>query len=181
MKRLAVIPVAALALAAPLQSAARTGKTDVRRAPVAADMPNASINPGAVDPHVTQADIHRTICVHGYTRTVRPPESYTNRVKRQQITAYHYADRKMHDYELDHLISLELGGAPSDPRNLWPEPYHVVGGWNAHAKDRLENRLHRLVCSGKLSLAAAQGLIAHHWIEAYRKYVGLSPARSRRD
>ncbi|TMV43420.1 hypothetical protein FGG78_41530, partial [Thioclava sp. BHET1] len=71
--------------------------------------PDPQINPGAIDPRVTQANIHRTICVPGYSRSVRPPVSYTERVKRQQIAAYRYADRRLRDYELDHLISLELG------------------------------------------------------------------------
>ena len=70
-------------------------------------------------------------------------------------------------YEVDYLITPELGGADSI-RNLWPEPYSTV--WNAHVKDALENRLHDLVCQGKVDLGTAQREIATDWIAAYKKY-----------
>src|SRR5437773_1158694 len=73
------------------------------------------------------------------------------------------------DYEEDHLIPLELGGAPADPRNLWPEPYASKHG--ARVKDRLENALHRAVCAGQIGLRAAQRAIARNWWAAYSKYV----------
>ena len=76
-------------------------------------------------------------------------------------------------YEEDHLIALELGGHPTSPDNLWAEPW--FGAWNARVKDRLENRLHQLVCSGKLDLKTAQQAIASNWIEAYKRYVGPEP------
>lgn len=106
--------------------------------------------PGALNPDVTQATIARTICVRGWTRTVRPPVSYTNTLKARQLREYglHGA---LSGYQEDHLISLELGGAPVDPRNLWPEPYP-----RAADVDRIENELNRRVCDGSLSLAAAQ-------------------------
>ena len=138
-------------------------------------LPNPSMTPGALNPAVTQANIHETICVRGYTRTIRPPEWYTERLKRAQIRAYGYRDRWLRDYEEDHDVSIELAGSPTSPRNLWPEPYDVVGGWGAHAKDRLENRLNHLVCRGRLSLAAAQRAIATNWIAAYRRYLGPVP------
>lgn len=68
----------------------------------------------------------------------------------------------MGDYEEDHFISLELGGSPKDPKNLWPEPHPSV-----NEKDRVENYLHSEVCSGKLSLAQAQQEIAKNWYEIY--------------
>jgi len=77
-------------------------------------------------------------------------------------------------YEEDHLIPLALGGAPSDRRNLWPERYSGDDG--ARKKDRLERRLHTLVCAHVLDLATAQGAIASDWRSAYRTYV---PARRR--
>ena len=70
---------------------------------------------------------------------------------------------------MDHLISLELGGSNS-LKNLWPESYQ--GAWNAHVKDRLENRLHALVCAGQLDLKTAQHAIATNWIAAYQQYLG---------
>jgi hypothetical protein len=106
--------------------------------------------PGALNPDVTQATIGRTICVHGWTRTVRPPVSYTNALKSRQLRAYGLHG-PLSGYQEDHLISLELGGAPVDPRNLWPEPYP-----RAADVDRIENELNRRVCDGSLSLADAQ-------------------------
>jgi hypothetical protein len=76
---------------------------------------------------------------------------------------------------IDHLVSLELGGA-NDIRNLWPEPYD--GPWNARDKDRLEDRLHRMVCRRSLPLAVAQTMIARDWIDAYRRWVGDALARA---
>ena len=81
-----------------------------------------SCTPGAIDPRVTQADIHSTICVSGYTDTVRPPVSYTAPLESELIRSYDLSLGPSQT-ELDHLISLELGGAPADVRNLWPEPY----------------------------------------------------------
>ena len=75
-------------------------------------------------------------------------------------------------YEEDHLIPLGLGGAPADPRNLWPEPRTSPDGWGADRKDELEFALNQLVCSGRLLLREAQQAIATDWIAAYRRYVG---------
>ena len=109
-----------------------------------------SLTPGVLNPAVTQASIRDTICVPGWTGTVRPPVSYTNDLKQRQMRAYglHGA---LSSYQEDHLISLELGGHPTDPRNLWPEPYP-----RAAAVDAIENELNRKVCSGELTLAEAQ-------------------------
>jgi hypothetical protein len=135
-------------------------------------LPNSSSTPGAIDPSVRQSNIHSTICVTGYTSTVRPSSSYTTSLKIQQLHSGYAInnDFKTGDYEEDHLISLELGGAPSDPRNLWPEPY--TGSNGARVKDKIENKLHQLVCSGTISLAHAQQVIASDWESAYRTYIG---------
>jgi hypothetical protein len=120
---------------------------------------------------VTQANIDATICVCGWTRTVRPPETYTRALKRRQIREYGYADRRLGHYEEDHLIPLDLGGAPRDPRNLWPEPRYPSDGWTADKKDKLEARLVRLVCAGEVPLDVARRAIARDWHEAYWQYV----------
>ena len=138
-------------------------------------LPNPHLTPGVDDQRVTQANIHRTICVPGYSKSVRPPESYTEPLKRELIAEYGNSDRRLRDYELDHLRSIELGGSPTDPRNLWPQPHHVIGGWGSYAKDRLENRLHRLVCRGKVSLSQARVAISMDWIAAYKQYIGPIP------
>ncbi len=142
--------------------------------------PNPRLTPGAVNPAVTQANIRETICARGFARTIRPPKAYTHRLKRRQVRAYGYTDLRLRDYEEDHLVSLEIGGSPTSPKNLWPEPRHVIGGWGSEAKDRLENRLHTLVCRGRLPLAEAQRAISHDWISAYQRYVGGAPPASRR-
>lgn len=126
------------------------------------------LTPGAADPRVTQATIGATICVSGYTSTVRPPTSYTTPLKREQIAEYGYTDTNLADYEEDHLIPLEVGGAPRDPANLWPEPYSATAAdgtaAGARVKDRFENWLHDEVCSGAMSLVVAQEQIAGDWV-----------------
>ena len=106
--------------------------------------------PGVLNRDVTQENIKQTICVPGWTRTVRPAVEYTNALKVKQMRAYHELGSPS-DYQEDHLISLELGGNPTDPRNLWPEPYP-----RAAAVDQIENDLNAKVCNGALSLADAQ-------------------------
>jgi hypothetical protein len=108
------------------------------------------LTPGVLNPAVTQATIGATICKHGWTRTVRPPVSYTNALKRQQLAQYRLRGPPS-AFQEDHLISLELGGNPTDPRNLWPEPYP-----RAAAVDQIENELNHRVCTGSLTLAEAQ-------------------------
>jgi hypothetical protein len=103
---------------------------------------------------------------------VRPPVQYTEVLKRQQIRTFGYDDRRLSHYEEDHLIPLGLGGAPADPRNLWPEPRISPDGWGADRKDEVEFALNQLVYSGRLPLREAQRAIATNWIAAYRRYVG---------
>ena len=106
--------------------------------------------PGVLNPAVTQRTIATTICVRGWTRTVRPPTSYTDELKRVQMRAYGLVGPRA-SYQEDHLISLELGGHPTDPRNLWPEPYP-----RAARVDAVENELNAEVCRGAVSLSEAQ-------------------------
>ena len=86
----------------------------------AGDLPDPAITPGAINPDITQANIQHTICVRGYTKTIRPPAYFTNKLKKQRMTAYGYSDTNPKDYEEDHLIALEIGEAPWDEQNLWP-------------------------------------------------------------
>ena len=148
--------------------------------PMQAAMPNPTLTPGATNPAVTQDTLGETICRKGgYTKSIRPPEEYTARLKREQIREYGYSDYRMRDYEEDHLISLELGGSANSPKNLWPEPHHVIGGWGSYAKDKLENRLHKLVCQGRIHLSEAQREIATNWIDAYKRYISPAPDERR--
>lgn len=155
----------------------KRSRTDYWLLPGNVILPNGALTPGALNPAVTQATIGTTICTTGYTATIRPDEGYTTGLKRKQLAAgysYH-GDQSTGDYEEDHLISLELGGAPSDPRNLWPEPYNAKQG--AKAKDLVENKLHDLVCSHQLPLALAQRDIAVDWWAALRRYGGEGSPR----
>ena len=117
------------------------------KGPYAADLART---PGVVNPDVTQANLAATVCKHGWTRTIRPPTGYTNALKAKQMREYGVRG-SMSDYQEDHLISLELGGHPTDPRNLWPEPYP-----RASDMDTIENELNEKVCSGELTLDEAQ-------------------------
>ena len=153
----------------------QTTSSPAPSAPPGVVLPNSVLTPGAASADVTPANVGTTICVAGYTagrrhddgRTVRPPESYTETLKRQQIAQYGYADTNLADYEEDHLIPLELGGDGYAAANLWPEPY---AGTGARVKDTLENRLKALVCGGRLELRAAQQAIASNWYAAYQLY-----------
>ena len=137
----------------------------------AGDLPDPSITPGAINPDVTEANIASTICVKGYTKSIRPPASYTNSLKKRQIRQYGYADTNPRDYEEDHLIALSIGGAPYDPHNLWPEPRNSE--WGADKKDQLEFVMYKLVCAHKVSLDEAQHAMAIDWISAWKMYVQL--------
>jgi hypothetical protein len=138
---------------------------------LAADLPDPALTPGAINPDVTQVNISSTVCVRGWTKTVRPPASYTNRLKKFQIRQYRYADADPRDYEEDHLIPLSVGGNPTDLRNLWPEPRKSE--WNADRKDELEFAMYMGVCHGEISLDDARRAFATNWIEAYKRYGAL--------
>jgi len=121
-----------------------------RRASVPAIVADPVRTPGVLNSDVTQGTIASTICVQGWTRTVRPPTEYTNALKLRQMRAYGETGSPS-GFQEDHLISLELGGHPTDPRNLWPEPYP-----RAAQVDAIENELNAQVCGGSLTLAQAQ-------------------------
>jgi hypothetical protein len=141
--RALLVAAAALLLAAAYFNPGRSSS----KGPYAAD---PSRTPGVVNPDVTQQTIADTICKHGWTRTIRPPTSYTNALKLKQMRDYGVGGSPQ-DYQEDHLISLELGGHPTDARNLWPEPYP-----RAAEVDSIENDLNAKVCSGAMSLDEAQ-------------------------
>lgn len=132
-------------------------------------LPDPQLTPGVLNPAVTPATTASTICVHGWTATVRPPTSYTNAIKQQSLPPGHTAG----EYELDHLDSIEDGGDPRDARNLWMQAYNDTYG--ARTKDVLETRVSRLVCQGKLSLDQARAAIAPNWLVGFQQYVGPLP------
>ena len=118
----------------------------------------------------TAADLASTVCKSGYTASIRLPASITGREKQASEAAYGFKG-KASTTEYDHLISLELGGDPNSPLNLWPEPNKAGATGINNPKDRVEDTLKALVCNavhGKsyLPLAKAQYLIATHWTTA---------------
>lgn len=129
------------------------------------ERPDPRCTPGALNPAVSQDDIDQTICVTGWTATVRPPEAVSEAEKRASLAAYGDFG-PLRSYEYDHLIPLALGGATNDPRNLWPEP-----GASPNPKDAVELFLREEVCSGRISLAAAQREIASDWVSLSRRLV----------
>ena len=143
--------------------------TGLFAASVFAQVPDPTMTPGVANPDVAQDNIKTTICKSGWTATIRPPASYTTALKKRQIPMYGYADTNPASYEEDHFISLEIGGHPSDPHNLWPQPY--AGSCGARVKDKVETRLKKLICNGTITLAEAQTAITDDWTAAYQKYV----------
>lgn len=132
--------------------------------------PDPHCTPGTLNPAVTQATIRRTICRSGYSSSIRPSTSVTRPEKLASIRAYGF-HQGAGSYEYDHLISLELGGAANDSRNLWPE-----NGASPNPKDKVENYLHGLVCNGSMSLARAQRIIALDWVSYYNANLKPKPA-----
>lgn len=122
-------------------------------------LPVAELTPGATRP-VTLNEL----C----NGRERPLETVEDSVRRAVLLDYRMADVPSHEYELDYLITPELGGS-ADRQNLWPERY-TSRTWNARVKDQLEDMLPRLVCNGTVALDAAQHDIANDWIAAYKKY-----------
>lgn len=134
-------------------------------------LPDPTCTPGATNPQVTQANIGSTICASGWTETVRPPESYTEPLKEQQMAAYGDTG-PISSYEQDHLIPLELAGSPTSPENLWPEP-----GASPNPKDAVEDAANKAVCDGTMSLVSAQQAIASNWI-ALGQQLGVAGSAS---
>ena len=122
-------------------------------------LPDPACTPGAIFPEATKDQI----CMPGYSSQVRDvPESLKDKV----YAEYGISSHEPGQYEVDHQISLELGGS-NDIANLWPEPEEPRPG--LHEKDKVENYLHEQVCSGAMSLEEAQNLIAHNWLEVYQQ------------
>lgn len=119
--------------------------------------------PGVIDPVVTQANLMSTVCVANYSASVRPPDSYTNKIKLQLMGLLRLPG-KTSDYELDHRVEIAGGGAPRDPRNLWMQPIA-----EARLKDRLEAYEHRELCEGKISLKDEQAIFLGNFWKTYDK------------
>jgi hypothetical protein len=126
-------------------------------------LPDQTCTPGAVDPAVTEATIGSTICVSGYTTSVRPSTSVTGPEKTASLLDYGMTAGPTIEY--DHLVPLELGGA-SSVSNLWPEPNKATAAGVNNPKDVVETALKKAVCNHTVQLAAAQAAMASNWITA---------------
>ena len=123
-------------------------------------LPDPKCTPGAVYAAVTQKTIHQTICVKGWTATIRPPQTVTEPQKFASMRAYGVPTTPGHAglLEFDHLVPLELGGAPDSTLNLWPQDHAT-----SFLKDRAENHLNKLVCAGQMTLAKARRIMRTDW------------------
>ena len=181
--------------------------------------PDPVRTPGAANLQVTQQNLGETICNrHWSTKLIRPPSEYTSKLKRKQLREYEdtvhqtraelinpdtrkvdttrcvaHSDN-MACYEEDHLISLEDGGDPTDPRNLWPEPYNThVGGviMGAHQKDVVEGFIHDEIChdipgaktnsyvpaTTSITLRRGQDILSGDWHACYESIKKGVPCR----
>jgi hypothetical protein len=129
-------------------------------------VPDRNLTPG-----VARQVAINDICSVAHEEVVKP---VSLSLRRQVFQEYGIINPNPEDYEIDYLIAPELGGL-EDIRNLWPEP-NASPTWNSHAKDALEERLHQLVCTGKLDVTTAQHDISTNWIVAYKKYLPVDVA-----
>jgi hypothetical protein len=120
-------------------------------------LPDQACTPGAIFPDATK----EKVCTPGYSSQVR---DVSESLKEDVYAEYGIMSHQTGQYEVDHQISLELGGS-NDIANLWPEPAEPTPGF--HEKDKVENYLHAQVCSGAMSLQEAQNMIAHNWLDVY--------------
>jgi hypothetical protein len=132
---------------------------------LAADLPNPTLTPGAINPAVTAETVRST-------KWGKDARHVSTALKKRVCAAYGVPWEEHSKYEIDHLISRELGGADA-ASNLWPQ--HWKSPWGAREKDRLENRLHALICANAITLAEAQTAIAENWIAAFKKYIPAAP------
>jgi len=120
--------------------------------------PDPNLTPGDVFPGVTAQEV----CVSGYSKSVRSVSS----TEKAAVYQRYGISNTPGQHEVDHFISLELGGS-NDLKNLWPEPYEPKPG--AHEKDAVENALHGEVCNGRMTLSQAQSIISQDWYVYYRE------------
>ena len=208
------IPVALACILRPHGARAQSSRIDP-----AEIYPDPARTPGAANPQVTQENIKDNICNrHWSTKLIRPPAGYTSKLKRKQLREYgdtvHQARAELINpstgkvdttrcvarsdnpacYEEDHVISLEDGGHPTDPKNLFPEPYNTkVGGviTGAHQKDIVEGFIHDEICydipnsrknsfipaTTSITLKRGQEILAGDWYACYESIKKGEPCK----
>jgi hypothetical protein len=145
-----------------VQTQPTPGSCHYRLAASGDTLPDPACTPGATNPKVTPDTLDDTICRTGYTKSIRPSRKITGVEKQANAAAYSYTGT-LSGVEFDHLVPLQVGGDPNDPRNLWVEP-----GASPNPKDAVESQLHDLVCARIVALASAQQAIADDWTTALR-------------
>ncbi len=131
-------------------------------------VPDPRFTPGEINPEVTQENIGETVCMSGWTNTIRPPGSFIAELKCQQMRARHLPGSPG-EYHEDHLVPLCAGGHPSDARNLWPQP--LAGQWRDADKNQLEQSVCRQLCRGDITIEQAQSwFLAPDWTKSYERY-----------
>ena len=134
-------------------------------------LPDPQTTPSVLNPEVSPDTLKATVCKSGWTATVRPDVGITDKIKANSVPPGHVAT----EYELDHLLSIEDGGAPNDAHNLWMQVYDDPYG--ARTKDVLETKVKTMVCKGQLTLAQAQAALVPNWLVGFVKYVGPLPTK----
>jgi hypothetical protein len=142
---------------------------------------SARTTPGALDPRVTEDAVKQTICDATFLEALQPSIAYADATKDRMRTRQRLPGRS-DNYQLDHLVPLELGGSATSPRNLWLQPYGdashplvATDKWpddgsvlpGAHQKDEVETRLKNDVCDGRTTLKEAQDKIRTDWYGVY--------------
>ena len=128
---------------------------------VPAELQNPKITPG----YMRDVSV-RELCTTSTSLVRNVPDSLKKKVFANYGMSGNDRSTCSEGYEIDHLVSLELGGA-NDEKNLWPQSY--CGENNAHKKDKLENELHRQICLGKMNIIDAQSCIKTDWVMCYIK------------
>ena len=111
---------------------------------------NAAFAVGAINPEVTQFNLNETVCKRGWSTQHRPPVAWTNKIKHMMLKR----GDNVANYELDHIVPISIGGAPTDVKNLWLQPW--TGKCNARDKDIVEWQAWHDLCAGKTTLRKAQ-------------------------
>ena len=119
-----------------------------------------------LDPRVTPETLAGTVCVHGYTRTVRPAWRWLRRLKERALAGIGRGPEDAGAYQLDHVVPLVLGGAPADPANL-----QLQERSEAKKKDHVERVLGCLVCKGEIALHEARAVLGHgDWRQGWSEW-----------
>ena len=138
------------------------------------DIPDHARTPGALNADVTQENLQQTVCVVGWTDSIRPSKSYIRKLRREQMRELGQPGTA--SYHEDHIVPLCAGGHPSDARNLWPQ--RLRGKWNDNDKSQLERSVCRRLSRCDITLDAAQAIfLAPNWREEWVKFFPNSAPR----